>query len=320
MAQGMQNSKRRPGGSGSLATWIRQHRASVAEAWANFGSDRGVSVLVVGVTFAIPLLLHVAHHNVAAVIAQLGSSAQATLFMDTGATLDDARELAARLNSDPRLGDVTLIDKEAALVEFAENSGLQTMVGTLTTNPLPHTLVVSIKDRDFDALAGQGLESDLRQNPLVEHVELDLIWVQKVTAIGTLVARWMTIFTLILALGVVLITANTVKNGIFSRRAEIEVVKLCGATDSFVRRPFLYGGVLQGLAGAVLAVITVFGAVEMLSLPAETIRSLYDSDVQLSNLSGFSILSALVGGATLGLAGALHSVSVHLRRLDVVTP
>lgn len=132
-------------GALSLASWLRQHQASVVEAWVNFSADRAanlVSILVISVTFAMPLLLHVAHHNVTAVLGQLGSSSQATLFMDRDATLEEANKLANRLRSDQRLGEITLIDKASALAEFSEISGLQTAIGSLPTNPLPHSLVI----------------------------------------------------------------------------------------------------------------------------------------------------------------------------------
>ncbi|MDA0821280.1 MAG: hypothetical protein O3C28_02520 [Proteobacteria bacterium] len=137
-------------------------------------------------------------------------------------------------------------------------------------------------------------------------------------AISVLVSRCVAVFTFILGLGIVLITANTIKESIFSRRAEIEVFRLCGATDGFVRRPLLYRGALQGLAGALVAIIVVFCAIAVLKFPAETLRNIYDSELQLLNLPSFSIVSALFLGAALGWAGAWHAVSLHMRRLDVL--
>jgi cell division transport system permease protein len=135
--------------------------------------------------------------------------------------------------------------------------------------------------------------------------------------VSNLAARAALAFGVILGIGVVLITGNTIRVGIQGRRDEIEVAKLCGATDAYVRRPFLYSGALQGLLGAFVAVALVASVIALLSGPTETLTALSSSNMQLVNISTFSLISVLCVGAALGLIGAWIAVSAYLRQVDV---
>ena len=300
--------------------WLRQHRDSIRDTYANLHSNRSaviLSVLVIGFTLALPLGLHVLQNNFLNVVVGLGSQPQASLFLETGANLDEAEALASALRADVRIDAVRIIDKGAALAEFAQSSNMGEVIATLAENPLPYTVVVSVGAAQFEGENGRRLQRELEQMPHVAHAQFDITWIRRLDAIAQLTARSASMFAAILGIGVVLITGNTIRVGIHGRRDEIEVAKLCGATDAFVRRPFLYSGAVQGLLGAMVALAIVTSAVGFLSGPIERLAALYSSNVQLVNISTFSLVAVLVSGAALGLVGAWIAVAIYLRQIDV---
>ena len=265
-----------------------------------------------------PLGLQLLQSNILVLVETLGSRPYATLFLEREISLGQARELADSLALDRRLGEITLIDREQALAEFADSSGLENVLETLPSNPLPHTLVIEIDAEHFLGQLGKKLEAELRGINGVAAAKFDITWVRRLDALSDLTARLAVAFATILGIGVILITGNTVRVGIHSRRDEIEVIKLCGATDAFVRRPFLYSGAAQGFGGAVLlAILVVASAAYLLGGPLDRLAGLYGTTIQLTNIKGVSALVVLLSGSILGWFGAWISVSVYLRELDI---
>ena len=300
--------------------WLRQHRSSITDTRANFRTNRGaivLSILVIGITMALPLGLQLLQSNILVLVETLGSRPHATLFLEREIPLGQARDLADSLARDRRLGEITLIDREQALAEFADSSGLENVLASLPSNPLPHTLVIEIDAEHFLGQLGNKLEAELRGIDGVAAAKFDITWVRRLDALSDLTARLAVAFATILGIGVILITGNTIRVGIHSRRDEIEVIKLCGATDAFVRRPFLYSGAAQGFGGAVVAILVVATAAYLLGGPLDRLAGLYGTAMQPTNIKGFSALVVLSSGSTLGWFGAWISVSVYLRELDI---
>lgn len=315
----------KPTGAGHIrmrfgSRWLLQHRTSITDTVAQLRSNTGsvvLSVLVIGVTLALPLGLNVLQENFYSVVSQLGSRSQATLFLVPSATRAEAEALARSLGHDQRLGQITVVYNDQALAEFAQSSGLGDVITTLAENPLPHALVIEIKPSRFEGEFGRRLQQDLERTPGVAQTEFDITWIRRLQTISDLARRATIVFSAVLAMGVILITGNTIRGGIHHRREEIEVVKLCGATDAFVRRPFLYNGALQGLAGALVACAVVAIAIGLLGAPAHKLALAYGSDIQLTNISTISALSVLAFGSGLGWAGAWIAVTVFLRQIDI---
>lgn len=302
------------------AAWLPQHRASIADAIANIRSHGGavvIGVFVIGVTLALPLGLHVLQQNLHGVVSRLGSRPQATMYLEMSVSRADAEALAGSLRRDQRLGAVRVIDNDQALAEFAQSSGLGEVIAALGENPLPHTLVVDVDFARLDGEAGRRLQRELEQSPGVAEVEFDITWIRRLRAISALAERATVVLTAILAAGVVLITGNTIRAGIHNRRDEIEVVKLCGATDAFVRRPYLYNGALQGLLGALVACALVAAVIGLLGAPVRHLALAYGSDLEFVNITRRASVAVLALGSGLGWAGAWIAVTVYLRRIDV---
>ena len=250
-------------------------------------------------------------------VGSLGSHPHATLFLDRDVSHEQAQAIADSLALDLRLGEIKLIDRDAALADFAGSSGLENILATLATNPLPHTLVIAIDGEHFIGQRGDRLEAELREIAGVSTAKFDITWVRRLEALADLMSRLAVAIAAILGTGVVLITGNTIRVGVHSRRDEIEVTKLCGATDAFVRRPFLYSGALQGFGGAIIAILFVASAFTVLAGPLDRLAELYGTTMQLTNIPGPSAVIVLVCGAIFGWLGAWISVSVYLREMEV---
>jgi len=279
-----------------------------------------MSILVIGVTLSLPLGLIIAQMNFETVTANLGSSPEATLFLENDGTLDSANDLARALRADSKVRDARVIDKTTALTEFAGASEIDLIIESLDENPLPHAVVLRFEPSAFDGEAGVAFKNELENLPGVAEATFDITWIKRLEAVSKLIERTALVFASIIGIGVVLITGNTIRTGIQNRHDEIEVAKLCGATDAYVSRPFSYSGALQGLAGALLACGIVGGADWFLSVPAATLAAAYDSDWQLTNISGVLFTETLVAGALMGWLGAQIAVRVYLRRLDFGRP
>jgi cell division transport system permease protein len=183
-------------------------------------------------------------------------------------------------------------------------------------NPLPAVLSVDPAVRYEDPAAVEALTASLERLPEVSTAQFDLRWLRRLEGIVEIVRRGVYLLTALLALGVVLIVSNTVRLGIENRREEIEIAGLFGATDAFIRRPFLYGGLLFGLSGGCLAAIILEAGFALLVPPVARLAALYDSTYRLSGLDGNMTLILLGGGAVLGLLGAWVTLGRHLQAVD----
>ena len=179
---------------------------------------------------------------------------------------------------------VTLVEADDALAEFRKYSGFGEALDALKDNPLPHTLVVRPAEEFRDPALVQNLAAELRKIDGVDIVQLDTAWVSRFNAILDVVRRVVLLAAGLFALGILVIVGNTIRLDIQNRRDEIEVTKLVGGSDAFVRRPFLYIGVWYGLGGGLVAWLMVTAAVALLGDSVQRIAGLYGSSFQLHGL------------------------------------
>jgi cell division transport system permease protein len=226
----------------------------------------------------------------------------------------DARDLAHRLQDKPDIESTLFISSADALVEFRNLSGFGDVLNTLDQNPLPG--VIEIKPAVTDVAQLRLQVESLGAYELVDTVEFDFEWIERLFAILRFAERLVATLGFVLALGVLLIIGNTIRLAIENRRSEIEIVKLVGGTDSFVRRPFLYLGFWYGIGGALVAWVLVQGSLVFLSAPVETIAQSYRDDFALSGPGILDSTIILLAGTGLGVSGALLAVSRHLSDIE----
>ena len=302
---------------GKALSWAGHHRRVAVESLSSLLATWLTSLmtwLVIGIALALPIILYLMLVNVAEISGEWDGQPRISLYLVHGAAETEARDLARRLLERPDIESTSFISPVDALVEFRAISGFGDVLNTLDHNPLPAVIEIRPSTTDVSQLRLQV--TSLAGYELVDSVAFDLEWIERLFAILQFGERLVAAVGFVLALGVLLIIGNTIRLAIENRRSEIEIVKLVGGTDSFVRRPFLYLGFWYGLGGAVCAWILVQGSLIFLSAPVETLAQSYRDDFALSGLGVLDSCIILGTGSGLGILGALVAVSRHLKAIE----
>jgi cell division transport system permease protein len=272
-----------------------------------------LTLLVIALALALPASLYLLLDNARSLAAGWSGQAQISLYLrqDLAPTLQTGLqgELARRAD----IADVRLITPSQALDEFRRLSGYGDVLDQLDSNPLPAVLVVT--PADVSPAAVTRLRNGLATLPEVEGADIDLAWVQRLAAILELGQRLLWAMAGALGATVLLVIGNTIRLGIEARKEEVSILSLLGATNSFVRRPFLYTGFWTGLLGGLLACLAVAAFFWWLQGPVQDLARLYQSPFRLQGPSSWDLLTLLVTSALLGILGAWLAVGRHLRAI-----
>jgi cell division transport system permease protein len=299
--------------------WLERHVqtlvGSLGRLWAQPFATL-LTILVIGIALALPACLHVLVQNVRLASGGWGNALDISVYMKPQATLEQAKAAAERVRQRRDVEDVTLVEADAALEEFRRNSGFGAALDALKDNPLPHALVVrpSAEFREPGRVA--TLTGELRKIDGVDIVQLDTAWVSRFNAILDVVRRVVLLAVGLFALGILVIVGNTIRLDIENRRDEIEVTKLVGGSNAFVRRPFLYNGVWYGLGGGLIAWLVVTVVITALGEPVQRIAGLYGSRFELQGLGLEGSAALLLGGVALGWIGSFIASTRELRGIE----
>jgi cell division transport system permease protein len=274
-----------------------------------------LTVLVIAIALTLPMSFHALVGNARQAGAALEATTQISLFLKPNLPNEAGRKLADRLKTYPQIAETGLITKEAGLQELKTYSGFGEALKFLDSNPLPAVVGIKPKDTLADPEALEGLLAELRKLPEADFVQFDTEWLRKLGAMLAIADRCIAVFSMLLGLGVLFIVGNTIRLELQNRREEIAVAKLMGATDRFIRRPFLYAGFWYAFLGGGLAWLLVNLLLLLLRGPATQLAELYGSPYRLAFL-GFAETELLIGASVLlGIAGAWAVVAYHLRTL-----
>jgi cell division transport system permease protein len=273
-----------------------------------------LTLTVIGITLALPSGLYVMLDNLERVSAGWDRGAQASLFLKRSMTETGAQKLAQQIRAMSSVAGVDYISREAALVEFKKLSGFGAALNALDSNPLPAVLVVRLTTGG-NPTAIESLMATLSALPGVDLAQLDIEWLRRLAALLQLAERAVAILAALLSLAVLLIIGNTIRLAVVNRHTEIEIIQLVGGTAGFVRRPFLYNGLLHGLLGGLLAWLLVEASLLLLSGPARELAGLYGSSFALTGLGAEQGLSLAMAGGLLGWAGSRMAVGWQLRQI-----
>jgi cell division transport system permease protein len=275
-----------------------------------------MTVMVIAIALALPAAFALLVQNARAATGAWDSAIEVSVYFKRDVAVAKAEQLAHALEERPGVADVELIPADVALKEFREFSGFGTALDALTENPLPHALIVRPTAEYTSPTAVDALKQHLQNWPEVDLVQVDTEWVKRFHSMLDVVRRVLALVAALLAAGVVVIVGNTIRLDIENRRAEIEVTKLVGGSDAFVRRPFLYTGFWYGLVGGALACGLVALGVWLLQDPVNRLAGLYGSDFRLRGLDPRTIATLLGGGTLLGWLGSWLAASRHLRAIE----
>lgn len=275
-----------------------------------------LTLLVIGIALALPAALGVLVRNAESVAGGVGRAVDMSVYLKQGISLARTRQLAAEARAVPGVGAVRVISATDGLRQFRRYSGFGAALQALKRNPLPNVLRIVPRSRESRAASLERLRHTFAGWPEVKMVQLDARWVRRFNAMLAVVRRLISIAALLFGFGVFAVIGNTIRLEILNRHAEIEVTKLVGGSNAFVRRPFLYTGVLYGLGGALLAWAVLEGAVLGLRGPVAHLAHLYGSAFALSGLAGRQLSALFAGGMALGWLGAWISAHRHLRSIE----
>ena len=303
----------------SPRTFLQRHAQvaldSLGRLYRNWVAS-SMTAAVIAIALAMPSGLYLLLGNLERLSSSWDGQASLSVFLQQDITDDKARTLAAQVLDWPEVDSVQLITPSQALEEFGQQSGFADVLGVLEENPLPFVLIVLPAGDSIDPAAASALRDRFSRLPETALAQLDLQWVQRLAAILDIAQRVILIIGVLLALAVMLVIGNTIRLEIQNRRDEILVTKLIGATNGFVRRPFLYAGIWYGVLGALLAWLVVEAGFWLLAEPVSRLAGLYHSDFSLETLPLLLLGVLLASGTVLGLLGSWLAVGRHLAAIE----
>ena len=300
-----------------LVAWMSHHQRVCLSTLAELLGNPFASLmtwLAIGIALGLPLILYVVLQNVSSISGDWGGKPRVTLYLAQEVTLEAGQALAKEIEQRADIDETEFVSSTSALQEFQRKSGFGDVLSSLDRNPLPH--VIEVVPANPDPIDLGKLVSAWKANLLVGNVSVDLQWLERLFALVVFAERLVTALAIVLGLGVMLIMGNTIRLAIENRRQEIEVIKLVGGTDAFVRRPFLYLGFWYGLGGAVTAFFLLQTSLYFLATPVEMLAQSYRDDFALQGPGFLGNLLLLVAGSILGIIGSVLAVSRHLADIE----
>lgn len=269
-----------------------------------------LNILVIGIALSLPAGMYLMLKSVQSLAEQTTDTHQISLFLNMDADTNEVARIGNQLKQHTGINRIKFVPRDQALEQLKQTTGLTDVIGGMAQNPLPDAYIIYPKKTDAQAL--ETLRDELQKWPKVEHVQLDSAWAHKLEAILKFGLLAVILLAVLLSFALIAITFNTIRLQILTRREEIEVSRLIGATNAFIRRPFLYYGLLQGLLGGIAALLIITLSLSLLNNNLAELTHLYASNFKLHLPSVGDGATLLLLSAYLGWLGAWLSVSRHL--------
>jgi cell division transport system permease protein len=295
-----------------MKAWLAHHFHSLKLAAEQFRAAPVATlftVLVIGVAVSLPAGLYILLSNLERAAGGVKPQAEVTVFLKE---MDEpkARAIAANLSKRDEVVAAKFVSK-AEGIRMLEGAGLADVAAGLPENPLPHTLVLTPRESSPALLA--SLAAQLEGNPDIERVLVDTDWIKRLAALMQLGRDLVSMLIVVLGVALAAITANTIRLQIYAQKDEIEVARLIGATDRFIRRPFLYFGGIQGVIGGLAGWALVQAGGLLLETSVAQVAAAYGSQFRLAGLAIHELALLLLLSAGLGWLGAYFAVGRALR-------
>ncbi|MES2353558.1 MAG: permease-like cell division protein FtsX [Pseudomonadota bacterium] len=299
-----------------MTVWLRHQQDALVRTLQRFGRTplaTSLSILVIAVTLALPVGLYLALLNLHGIAGRINAEPQISLFLALEATPSDVQAVETRLKMHHAVAQFKFISKEEAFEEMRTATRFGDALEALDKNPLPDAFVIRSKSSDPAVL--EALRDDLAMLSKVEHIQLDSAWAKRLADFSNAGEKVVLMLSVALGAALLAVTGNTIRLQILTQREEIEVGRLIGASDDYVRRPYLYFGALQGLLGGVLALaLAVVGLLWLSTNLVEIIR-VYAPDFRPGVVPWKTGATVIVLPTILGWLGAYASVSMYLRQI-----
>lgn len=296
--------------------WLAHHMASFADALRRFWRTPFASLftaLAIGVAVTLPVGMYLTLKNISHLAGDLPARPEISVFLAKASSQAERDTLEKKLESHPAIAQHRFVSKEAAL-ERLNAQGLNDITAGLNENPLPDAWIIVPKTGNPQQM--ESLRKELSGLTGVESVHADSIWAERLQALLGIGRHLVLLLSALFGLALIAIASNAIRSQVLTRREEIEVSRLIGATDRYIRRPFLYIGALQGASGAVAALLILALLGMALDGPVSRLADLYGSPFRLSPLdvgeTGVVFLSPIL----FSWLGAWIALSRALRKFD----
>ncbi len=296
-----------------MKAWLDHHGRSASLAWRRLTAtpvNSLLSLLAIGIAMALPAGGQMLLSSIRDLAGNASATPRISVFMNIAADRAVAENIRSRLERHAGVRQAVFLPREETLARMKASPGLRDVIDALATNPFPDAFVISARDESPESL--ERLAGEFRKWPQVEHVQLDSAWVRRLDALLKLGRTALMLLAGLLGGGLIAITFSIIRMQVLTQRAEIEVSRLLGATEAFIRRPFLYHGLLLGIGGGFVAWLLVIGAAIWLHAPLAELAGLYDLNLALKPLSASDSTLLLACAGSLGWLGALFSLRQNL--------
>lgn len=276
-----------------------------------------MTVLVIAIALALPSAMLLGLQNVQQLGGGIETSAQLTVYLDKQAGSPEIKNLQQQISALMGVAEINYISSDQALTEFEQLSGFGQALRYLDDNPLPAVFIVRPDRYSLPTMDQiKQLVTALQSFDYVSEVQVDMLWLERLSAMTDIGKKLVLAIGLALVSGVILVIGNTVRLSIQNRKEEIIVMKLIGATDAYVRRPFLYSGFLLGVFGGLMAALLLLISSLWVGQSVSALIGLYSRDYRLIGFDFFSVLNLCLAGSMIGLCGAWIAVMQHLRAIQ----
>jgi len=301
--------------SATIEQNLQQFFRSFSELWRTPFSTL-MTIFVLGLALALPSAFHVLYKNAERAMGQWDGASEISLFLNKDISEQRIQVLINKLALYDDIDSVTYISRHQALQEFKDISSFSKALDHLDDNPLPAVLVVVPTKSAMTSAGSKLLAAKLQREQGIDLVRVDLDWIEKLQAILVLIVDIMIAIAALLLIAVLLIVSNTIRLNILNQRDEIEVLKLVGATDSFIQRPYLYIGAWYGLLGGVIAWLLTLVMVSWLQSGVMSLMGLYQFQFQMLLLNVEEIIILLSVSAVLSFSASYLSVKQYLVKIE----
>jgi len=304
--------------SSAFSIWLTRHASTSVGALGRLSRQPFASlmiVLVIAVTLALPAAINVIVKNAQSLSRGWDNALDFSVYLKLDISVSEAEDLVRLLRQRADVESVDLVTADEALADFKLASGFGEALDQLGENPLPHALVVRPSPGNTGASLTL-LQEEIGNLPETDLVQVDTEWVQRFHAILDIVRKAIAIGAALLGIAIVVIVGNTIRLDIENRREEIEVTKLIGASNAFVRRPFLWTGFWYGLLGGVSALLLVQYGLYLLKEPVTRLAGLYQGNISVATLDINESLTIVAAAVFLGLFASWVTAARHMRRIE----
>lgn len=300
-------------------SFIAKHAQAFASSINQFSLSPLASLMtfcVIGIVLALPMGLFVLLQNIQVVSHSLHDSTKISLYLKSNVAASQVADLEKILRADNAIESMQYISPDEGLKQFQQASGLGDVLNGIKQNPLPGVMLIQPAMAISSADQVNSLMSRLQRLPNVDSAVLDMQWLQRLQAMIDIGNRLIYSVLFLFAIAVLLIIGNTIRLTIQNNRQEITVTKLLGAENSFIRRPFLYAGMIYGLMGSIIAWLLVDMTMWFINPPIQRLAALYGTDFSFQGLSLSSTIFLIAMGILLGYFGSLLIVNKYIRDIE----